>query len=143
MNNEKRLFTYSLAELIDRLTVDQIKEVLLPEKKADVAKEMINICHDVDLIIKEKNLVLDSRLIRIIIAISQLNLHIWKFKDEMESLKDKNEARYLELLKISHQLNGIRNRLKNMLLNQNKEADGASLRSNFNTDGLEGWEISI
>lgn len=138
-----RKFNYSLAELVDRLTVDQIKEVLLPGKAADIRREMQDVCHDIDAIIDEKQIKLSSHFVRVIIALSQLNLHIWKFKDEMDSIKDSDPKRYSDLLKLSHQLNGIRNRLKNHLLVQCGEADGASLRSNFNTDGLSGWDISL
>ncbi len=138
-----RKFNYSLAELVDRLTVDQIKEVLLPSKIADVRREMHDVCQDIDAIFDQKKVKLSAHLIRVVIALSQINLHIWKFKDEMEALKDSDPKRYADLLKLSHQLNGIRNRLKNHLLVQCGEADGASLRSNFNTDGLSGWDISL
>jgi hypothetical protein len=78
----------------------------------------------------------------VIIALAQLNLHIWRNKDDMEGLVD-NQGQYLALLKLSHQLNGIRNQLKNHLLVIGGDKDAASLRSNFNTDGLDGWDISI
>lgn len=138
-----RKFNYSMAELIDRLTVDQIKEVLVPDKKDAVAREMIEICEDIDNIINEKQLKLTAKLLRTVVVIAQINLHIWKFKDEMEQIKDSDPKRYSDLLKLSHQINGIRNRLKNHLLAQCGEADGASLRTNFNVDGLSGWDISL
>lgn len=50
-------------------------------------------------------------LIRVIIALAQLNLHIWN-KDIMEAHHASEPDRYMELLKLSHQLNGIRNRLR-------------------------------
>ena len=52
---------------------------------------------------------------RIIVLISQINLHIWKNKDLMQENLD-NSEKYLSLLKLSHQLNGIRNRMKNYIL---------------------------
>ena len=55
----------------------------------------------------------------------------------------KEPDRYAELLKLSHQLNGIRNQIKNLLLEETKDKDKSSERTNFNTDGLEGWDISI
>jgi len=139
MAAKQRKFLPAFAELVDRLTVDQIKEVLLPKIQPDMAKEMDLLCHDIDLLIGERELKLSSRFIRIVIALAQLNLHIWKLKDEMQ----KNEERYDELLKLAHQLNGIRNQLKNMLLEEAKDKEKSSQRSNFNTDGLEGWTISI
>lgn len=142
MSEKTRLFLPPLAELIDRLTVDQIKEVIFQEKSA-IREEMKRIEHDVNAIIEEKNIKLDATLIRVIIALAQLNLHIWNNKDTMEANHASEPDRYTELLKLSHQLNGIRNRLKNHLLVLSGDKDSASLRSNFNTDGLAGWDISI
>jgi hypothetical protein len=142
MSEANRLFLPPLAELIDRLTVDQIKEVVFQERTA-IREEMKRIEHDLNMIIKEKNIKLDATLIRVIIALAQLNLHIWNNKDIMEAHHASEPDRYMELLKLSHQLNGIRNRLKNHLLVLSGDKDGASLRSNFNTDGLDGWDISI
>lgn len=139
MGNSGRQFALPLAELIDRLTIDQIKEVLLPEHKESFAQEMEKLSHDIDLIIAEKGLRLSSRFLRIIIAMAQLNLHIWQNKDRMQE----DSERYMELLKFSHQLNGIRNQLKNLLLEETGDREKSTERSNFNTDGLENWTISI
>ena len=47
-----------------------------------------------------------------------------------------NEEEYLRLLKLSHQLNGFRNQLKNQLLLAEGISDKSQVRSNFETDGL-------
>ena len=137
--SSERKFLPPLAELIDRLTVDQIKEVLLKGDKKSFADEMEKIAHDLDVIIEEKGLKLSARLIRIVIAIAQMNLHIWQNKDQMQ----KDPEHYDELLKLSHQLNGIKNQMKNFLLEEAGDKEKALERSNFNTDGLTGWDISI
>lgn len=142
MTEHQRHFLPPLAELIDRLSVDQIKELTFRDGKEAIRAEMKLVEHDIDVLIAEKKIKLDARLIRVIIALAQLNLHIWKNKDAMEGLLDDQE-KYLALLKLSHQLNGIRNQLKNHLLVIAGDKDGASLRSNFKTDGLEGWHISL
>lgn len=139
MGSKERKFLPAFAELIDRLTVDQIKEVLLPDIKITVVDEMEKLCHDVDMLIEERELKLSSRIIRIIIALSQLNLHIWGLKDQMQE----GTVPYDEQLKKAHQLNGIRNQLKNILLQEAKDKEKSAQRTNFNTDGLEGWNISI
>jgi hypothetical protein len=139
MKNKDRKFVLPFAELVDRLSIDQIKEVLLPEHKNDFAREMGDITHDIDLLVEERGLKLNSRLVRIFIALAQLNLHIWQNKDRMQ----KDPQRYDELLKFSHQLNGVRNQLKNMLLEETGDKTKSCERSNFNTDGLQGWTISI
>ncbi len=71
MESNERKFLPAFAELIDRLTVNQIKEVLLPDISNSVAGEMETLCHDIDLLIKERELPLSSRFIRIVIALSQ------------------------------------------------------------------------
>ena len=112
---QERQFLPSLSELIDRLTVTQIKQALLGDKKKDFYNEINKLSNDIDIIIKKENIKLNSRIIRIIVLISQINLHIWKNKDLMQENLENNEE-YLKLLKLSHQLNGIRNRKKNQLL---------------------------
>jgi hypothetical protein len=139
VETKERKFTLPLAELVDRLTIDQIKEVLRPQHRESFALEMEKLCHDIDVIIEEKNLYMTSRLMRIIIALAQLNLHIWQNKDRMQVEPD----RYLEMLKFAHQLNGVRNQIKNLLLEETGDREKSAERSNFDTDGLEGWDISI
>lgn len=134
-----RQFLPSAAELIDRLTVDQIKEVLLPAQAAACADEMAKISHDLDILIEERELPLTGRLLRMVIAVAQMNVHIWYNKDRMTETSEK----YSELLKLAHQLNGLRNQLKNVLLEETGDREKSAQRTNFNTDGLEGWSISV
>jgi len=139
MRSKERRYLLPLAELIDRLTIDQIKEVSIPENKESYAQEMKILAHDIDLIIEERELKLSARLIRIITVLSQMNLHIWYNKDKMQ----KDPKHYSELLKFAHQLNGIRNQMKNLLLEETGDKEKSAIRTNFNIDGLEGWDISI
>mgnify|MGYP001582337104 CR=1 FL=1 len=134
-----RQFLPPFAELLDRLTVDQIKEVLIPSQAAACAGEMAKIAHDLDLLIDQRNIKLSARLIRMIIVIAQMNVHIWYNKDRMTEVPE----RYLELLKLAHQLNGLRNQVKNLLLEEAGDREKSAQRTNFNTDGLEGWNISL
>lgn len=144
MNNKERKFVLPITELIDRLTIDQIKEVLIKndeqnEYSQDISDEIKKLEHDIDLIINERDLKLSSRMIRIIIIISQMNLHIWYNKDKMQNCSKEN---YNEFLKLAHQLNGIRNQMKNFLLEETGDKEKSSIKTNFNTDGLD-WRISI
>tara|TARA_B100000902_G_C27254333_1_gene887041 strand:- start:615 stop:1052 length:438 start_codon:yes stop_codon:yes gene_type:complete len=145
MNEEnkknERKFLPPLAELLDRLTVTQIKQALLGDKNKDFAKEMKKISHDMDIIISEENIQLDSKLIRIIVLISQMNLHIWNNKDLMQDNLE-NDDEYLKLLKLAHQLNGIRNKMKNQLLDIEGTKDESQKKSNFETDNLD-WDIDL
>ena len=68
-----------------------------------------------------------------------MNVHIWNNKDKMKAEPEE----YDEHLKLAHQLNGLRNQMKNLLLEESGERDKSSERTNFDTDGLEGWNISL
>jgi hypothetical protein len=139
MQNKERLYLTPFAELIDRLTVNQIKEVLLDSGKQSYAEEMTLLAHDIDKIILERQIPLTARLIRIVIALAQMNVHIWNLKDRMQN----DTKHYDEFLRLAHQINGIRNQMKNLLLEEAGEREKSAERSNFNTDGLKGWDVSI
>ncbi|MBI2599786.1 hypothetical protein HYW43_02590 [Candidatus Daviesbacteria bacterium] len=139
-NNTKREYLPTLADLIDALTISQIKEIKFHDKKEAYAEEIKKICHDVDLIIGERNVKLNSKLIRIIIVIAQLNLHIWENKDRMTKGQQEN---YLKLLKLAHQLNGIRNKMKNKISEEIGDKDPSKKRTNIETDDLKGWDVSV
>lgn len=50
----ERRYLPTLSELIDRLSISQLKEVKLPEHKAEYAQEIDDIVHDIQLILDEK-----------------------------------------------------------------------------------------
>ena len=117
------------SELIDRLSIIQLKEVFLPEHKEEYAKEIQDILHDLEL------LGLDSELIRAVIVTAQMNLHIWH--NESEARKGINAG---ENLQLTHGLNGIRNTAKKKI----QERFGG--RKDYKIDCLaaefEDWEVS-
>lgn len=135
----ERQFLPPLAELFDRMTITQIKLALLRNGKNDFSTELRKLEHDIDLIIQKNDIALNSKFIRSVIILAQMNLHIWYNKDKMQSNLD-NEAEYLRLLKLAHQLNGIRNQVKNSLLDLEGIKDQSQKRSNFEIDGLN-WNI--
>ncbi len=129
----ERKYLPTLAELIDRLSIVQLKEVFIPEHKAEYAKEIFDIKHDIGEILKE-GVVVNENTIRAIIVLSQMNLHIWN-----------NEANFRKGLKggnlsLTHGLNGIRNTAKNKI----QEIAGG--RKDYRVDCLaadfKDWEIS-
>lgn len=137
--SKSRQFLPPMSELIDRLTVTQIKENLLGDESGDYFAEITKIVNDIDLIISEKNVPLSGQLIRAVVMISQINLHIWGNKELMQENLE-NEPKYLLYLKKAHQMNGVRNLLKNYLLELEGITDASQLRSNFEVDGLE-WNM--
>ena len=105
-----RKYLPTFAELVDRLSIVQLKEVFLSEHKDLYAQEIKDILHDLDMICKENNLGISSDTIRAIIILSQYNLHIWH--NESNYRKGIKEGNNLEL---THSLNGVRNRAKNVI----------------------------
>ena len=92
-------------------------------------------------LIVSNNMSLNAKTIRMIIILSQINLHIWNNKDEMQRNLD-NEEEYMKFLKLSHQLNGIRNKIRNIFLDEEGISDIGHVRSNFETDGLD-WDFKL
>ena len=112
-----RKYLPTVAELIDRLSIIQLKEVFITEHKEEYAKEIKDIVHDLNELMNwEKP---SGEMVRAIIVLSQMNLHIWH-----------NETKYRAgegdgNLGLTHGLNGIRNTAKNII--QDQLEDGGKL----------------
>lgn len=128
-----RKYLPTLAELIDRLSIAQLKEVFLSEHKEEYASEIKDILHDIDLLIEDSKI--SAKTIRAIVVLAQMNLHIWY--NEAEARKGNNAG---ENLLLTHGLNGIRNTAKNKI----QEIVGG--RKDHKIDCLaaefKDWEIS-
>jgi len=125
MSNYERQYKLPLSELIDKLTITQLRELQLKKNRDLYSKEIEELEHDIDSIIEEGQLKIDARIIRIIFLIAQLNTLIWSYKDIMDLLP----SDYDKYLRLSHQVNGLKNKLKNKL--------SETGRTNINTDGLD------
>jgi len=128
MNERKYLPT--LSELIDRLSIVQLKEVFISEHKEEYAQEIADICHDIEILLPES-----ADFIRATIVLAQMNLHIWHNETNYrKGIKDGNN------LELTHGLNGIRNTAKN------KIQEKAGGRKDYKIDCLaadfKDWEIS-
>ena len=130
-----RKYLPTLSELIDRLSIVQLKEVFISEHKAEYAKEISDILHDIQEHIDENNAELTAEVIRAVVVLSQMNLHIWHNETNYrKGIKDGNN------LELTHGLNGIRNTAKNKI----QEVVGG--RKDYKIDCLaadfKDWEIS-
>jgi hypothetical protein len=133
MKNRKYLPT--LSELVDRLSIAQLKEVFITDHKAEYAQEISNIVHDINLLLEENDSEVNGEIIRAIVVLSQMNLHIWHNESNYrKGIKDGNN------LELTHGLNGIRNTAKNKI----QEVAGG--RKDYKIDCLaaefEDWEVS-
>jgi hypothetical protein len=124
-----------MPDLIEKMIIDIIKEFQLKQNIVDFESEINDLVYDIDEISKECNTHLSAQTIRKIIALTIINLFIWREKDLMWGENGD------EHLKLSHQLNGIRNQIKNILFLDNSAKN--DIRTNINVDNLEGWKISL
>jgi hypothetical protein len=131
----KRKYLPTLSELVDRLSIVQLKEVFITEHKEEYAKEISEITHDIQLLLDEQDGKVTAETIRAIVVLSQMNLHIWHNESNYrKGIKDGNN------LELTHGLNGIRNVAKNKI----QEVVGG--RKDYKIDCLaaefKDWEIS-
>ena len=131
----QRKYLPTLGELIDRLSIIQLKEVFITDHKSEYGEEIKDIVHDIDLILKSADYELDGEFVRAIVVLSQMNLHIWTNEDNARSGDNQGNQ-----LMLTHGLNGIRNTAKNKI----QEIVGG--RKDYKIDCLaadfKDWEIS-
>ena len=130
-----RKYLPTLSELVDRLSIAQLKEVFIKDHKDEYAQEISDIIYDIQKCLEEKNITLNTETIRAIVVLSQMNLHIWHNESNYRNgIKDGND------LELTHGLNGIRNTAKNKI----QEIVGG--RKDYKIDCLaadfKDWEIS-
>jgi len=107
---KERKYLPTLSELIDRLSIVQLKEVFISEHKEEYADEIECIVHDIQLYLDESKEPITAETIRAIVVLSQMNLHIWHNESNYrKGIKDGNN------LELTHGLNGIRNVAKNKI----------------------------
>ena len=86
-----RKYLPTLSELIDRLSIAQLKEVFITEHKSEYAEEISDIVHDIQLILEENGGQVTADTIRAIVVLSQMNLHIWHNESNYrKGIKDGN-----------------------------------------------------
>ena len=131
----KRKWLPTLGELIDRLSIHQLKEVFIPENKKNYASEMQDMVHDIDMILKEHKGEITGDVIRAIVVLSQMNAHIWYNESDVRS-----GVKGSDNLLLTHGLNGIRNTAKNFItdiLGGRKDHKIDCLAADFKE-----WEVS-
>jgi len=132
-NQIQRRYLPTLSELIDRLSIAQLKEVFIAEHKQEYSQEIKDILHDIDIVMQNSQI--NAETIRAIVVLSQMNLHIWHNESNYrKGIKDGNN------LELTHGINGIRNTAKNKI----QEIVGG--RKDYKIDCLaadfKDWEIS-
>ena len=137
-NSDSRRFLPGLGDLIDLMTVTQLRLVRSRANIAEDTKLHEDLKSDISLILDGLDLDWAS-LVERVVYVSLLNAEIWELKDKM-SLSEEGSEDYSANLTLAHQLNGYRNRIRNELNTlQTKGITVALVRSNTDPDGLVRW----
>ena len=130
----ERRYLPTVSELIDRLSIVQLKEVFIPEHKEEYAQEIRDIVYDLDELMRwEKP---TGEMLRAIIVLAQMNLHIWH-----------NETKYRAgegdgNLGLTHGLNGIRNTAKNIIQDHVDDNSRKDYKIDCIAAEFKDWEVS-
>jgi hypothetical protein len=136
---DQRKYLPTFAELIDRMSICQLKAIFIPDNKEAYDKEIQDIQHDLDQIIRDKDIKLTSELLKATSVVMLANRYIW----ENESKCRNGDSQDLELLKLTHSINGVRNVAKNVISKElgervdlKTDCLAAELKSDF-----QNWDI--
>ena len=115
----------NISELIDILSILQIKEVKVFKNKQNIKKQIKNARSDLKILLKNNQTKLDSKMIRKIFLVGIINLLVWQLKDNM-LIESKNYNKYL---KKALELNTIRNAAYNIMMKNFNEFDETRMRN--------------
>lgn len=106
-----RKYLPTFAELIDRMTICQLKAIFIPDNKAAYDQEISDIKHDLNEMIAEGKVEMTADLVHAVSMVMLTNRYIW----ENESKCREGSTQDLSLLKLTHSINGVRNSAKNVI----------------------------
>lgn len=122
----ERKYLPTLSDLVDRLTIVQLKMIFIPERRKEYVEERELILHDIDMILGDLDNKLNARAIMAITMIQLTNRCIWESESKARAGGDEQD----KLLKFTHSINGVRNTAKNIL------AEEAGGRKDYKIDAL-------
>ena len=129
-----RKYLPTISELIDRLSIVQLKEVFIQEHKEEYAQEIKDIVEDLDeLMYWEKP---TGEMIRAIVVLAQMNLHIWHNETEYRAGEGDGN------LGLTHGLNGIRSTAKNKIQENLVEGGRKDYKVDCIAAEFKDWEVS-
>lgn len=105
----ERKWRPTVGEMIDRLTILELKHLHNPDHREVIQKEIDDLVHDINLSLP-KPASIHAEFIREAIILAQFNTHIWNQEDNARKGDKSNNNLYF-----THQANGIRCRAKDRL----------------------------
>jgi len=112
----ERKWLPQLSELIDRLSIVQLKMIYIPEYAKEYAEEREMIEHDIDILLGESQK-FRAKEVWAVLVIMLANRVIWENESKARLGGPEHDAN----LKFTHSINGIRNRAKNIISDINGE----------------------
>jgi hypothetical protein len=108
---EQRHYLPTLADLIDRLSIVLLKSIFIQQHRTSYLDERRLIEHDIDVVLKQKNFVFNSEDITAALMLMLANRTIWLNESKAREGGSEQDT----LLKLSHSINGVRSRAKNII----------------------------
>ena len=134
MENSSRKFLPTFSDLVDRLSICVLKSIFIPKNKEEYLNE-INLIKNA----KEQKLEFSSDLIWATMIVMLSNRYIWENESNARDGGDQD----LNLLKLTHSINGVRNRAKNLIsqqLGERVDLKTDCLAAELNSE-FENWNI--
>lgn len=122
----ERKYLPTLSDLIDRLTIVQLKMIFIPDHREEYMIERELVMHDIDMILNGLDHRLNARAIMAITMIQLTNRCIWESESKARAGGNEQD----KLLRFTHSINGVRNTAKNVL------AEEAGGRKDYKIDAL-------
>jgi hypothetical protein len=136
----ERRYNLTFAELLDRLSIVQLKAIRTPYKE-QYEGERVDIEHDLDLLMKDRSFTAYD--IRCFMLLMHVNTVIWDNESFVREGKNLGVAETAQRLRFTHTLNGVRNQIKNVLnvpFDQRQEAKADCLASDL-PEELGNWSV--
>lgn len=105
-----RKYLPTLPDLVDRLTIVQLKMIFIPERAKEYADERDLILHDVDMILRDGP-PMNAKALLAALVVQLTNRVIWESESKARAGGNEQD----KLLKFTHSVNGVRNTAKNVL----------------------------
>ena len=135
----KKETAYNISDLIDRLSIDQNKQYQFEHSSKKYEESIQKNMKSIDIILKKKKIKLNEKNISILLSLSQVNLYIWFLREKISKQAKPDSMK----IKLSHQINAVRNQLKNKLLQSLiKEKKFTNKKTNTNQEDLKDWELT-
>ena len=104
----ERKYLPTFADLVDRLSIVQLKAIFLYRDIYNAERELIE--HDIDILLAERDYKLTAKDIRALMIIMLANRVIWENESDVRNGGNEGQLRF------THSINGVRSTAKNKLM---------------------------